>query len=96
MREECLRGFGFNDVYLEVKQNENAAALAVLPDLLAELDGMDDSRRLLAALIEGVLAGEYLRLGQPELCGLVQKWYNTGNIPKGTIINNTTLGGRLF
>ena len=32
MREECLRGFGFNDVYLEVKQKENAAALAVLPD----------------------------------------------------------------
>ena len=75
MREECLRGFGFNDVYLEVKQKENAAALAVLPDLLAELDGMDDSRRLLA-LIEGVLAGNIFDWGSQSCVDL----YKNGTI----------------
>lgn len=75
MREECLRGFGFEDIYLEVKQEENAAALAVLPDLLAELDDMDSSRRLLA-LIEGVLAGNIFDWGSQSCVEL----YRNGTI----------------
>jgi hypothetical protein len=37
------------------KQRENAAALAVLPDLLTQLDGEPLRERLLS-LVEGVLA----------------------------------------
>ncbi|KAE8662222.1 Pantothenate kinase 2 [Hibiscus syriacus] len=48
LREECLR--------------ENEASLAVLPDLLLELDHMDEEARLLT-LIEGVLAANIFDWG---------------------------------
>ena len=41
MREECLRFFRFNDVYEDVKKQENESALLVLPDLLAEIDSLN-------------------------------------------------------
>ena len=44
MREECLRFFRFNDVYEDVKKQENESALLVLPDLLAEIDSLNDGR----------------------------------------------------
>ena len=75
MREECLRAFGFKDAYFDVKQQENAAALAVLPDLLAELDAMEDEARLLA-LIEGVLAGNIFDWGSQSCVDL----YRNGTI----------------
>ena len=43
LREECLREAGFQDVYKMDKERENAAALEALPDLLAELDGLDST-----------------------------------------------------
>ena len=75
MREECLRAFGFSDAYFLEKQRENAAALAVLPDLLAELDGMKDEERLLA-LVEGVLAGNIFDWGSQSCVNL----YKNGTI----------------
>jgi type II pantothenate kinase len=75
MREECLRAFGFKDAYFDVKQQENAAALAVLPDLLAELDGMEEEARLLA-LVEGVLAGNIFDWGSQSCVDL----YKNGTI----------------
>ncbi|KAL2936051.1 Pantothenate kinase 2 [Bienertia sinuspersici] len=42
LREECLREFQFTDAYRSIKQRENEASLAVLPDLLMELDGMSE------------------------------------------------------
>ncbi len=63
MREECLRAFQFADAYRSVKDAENAAALAVLPDLLAELDGIADASERVLALIEGVLAGNIFDWG---------------------------------
>lgn len=75
MREECLRAFGFSDAYFLEKQRENAAALAVLPDLLTELDGMDHEGRLLA-LVEGVLAGNIFDWGSQSCVQL----YKNGTI----------------
>lgn len=75
MREECLRAFGFSDAYFLEKQRENAAALAVLPDLLAELDDMDHEGRLLA-LVEGVLAGNIFDWGSQSCVQL----YKNGTI----------------
>ncbi|KAK3035312.1 hypothetical protein RJ639_034020 [Escallonia herrerae] len=40
LREECLREFQFVDAYRSIKQRENEASLAVLPDLLLELDSV--------------------------------------------------------
>ncbi|KAG4118141.1 hypothetical protein ERO13_D12G274900v2 [Gossypium hirsutum] len=62
LREECLREFQFLDAYRSIKQRENEASLAVLPDLLLELDHMDEETRLLT-LIEGVLAANIFDWG---------------------------------
>uniref|UniRef100_A0A0A9DW20 Similar to ATPANK2 (PANTOTHENATE KINASE 2) n=1 Tax=Arundo donax TaxID=35708 RepID=A0A0A9DW20_ARUDO len=42
LREECLREFQFVDAYISIKQRENEASLAVLPDLLMELDSVNE------------------------------------------------------
>lgn len=62
LREECLREFGFADVYQLDKERENAAALEVLPDLLAELDELNPAERLLA-LVQGALAANIFDWG---------------------------------
>lgn len=75
LREECLREFHFMDAYRAIKQRENEASLAVLPDLLMELDGMDNDARLLA-LIEGVLAANIFDWGSRACVEL----YHSGTI----------------
>ena len=71
MREECLRECGFKDTYIMNKESENAAALKVLPDLLAEVDAMEEPNRLLS-LIEGVLAGNIFDWGSQACVELYQ------------------------
>ncbi|CAM6128447.1 unnamed protein product [Calypogeia fissa] len=75
LREECLREFHFFDAYRAVKQRENEASLAVLPDLLSELDGMQLGDRVLA-LIEGVLAANIFDWGSKACVEL----YHSGTI----------------
>ncbi|WJX33052.1 Pantothenate kinase 2, mitochondrial [Trifolium repens] len=72
MREECLREFQFVDAYRSIKQRENEASLAVLPDLFVELDGMDEETRLLT-LIEGVLAANIFDWGSRACVDLYHK-----------------------
>ncbi|XP_027354060.1 pantothenate kinase 2-like isoform X1 [Abrus precatorius] len=72
MREECLREFQFVDAYRSIKQRENEASLAVLPDLLVELDSMDEETRLLT-LIEGVLAANIFDWGSRACVDLYHK-----------------------
>ncbi|XP_044957514.1 pantothenate kinase 2-like [Hordeum vulgare subsp. vulgare] len=75
LREECLREFQFFDPYVSIKQRENEASLAILPDLLMELDSMDEEDRLLA-LIEGVLVAKIFDWGSKACVDL----YNQGTI----------------
>ncbi|KAK7291629.1 hypothetical protein RIF29_06933 [Crotalaria pallida] len=72
MREECLREFHFADAYISIKQRENEASLAVLPDLLMELDSLDEETRLLT-LIEGVLAANIFDWGSRACVDLYHK-----------------------
>lgn len=72
LREECLREFQFRDAYITIKQRENEASLTVLPDLLLELDGMDEEGRLLT-LIEGVLAANIFDWGSRACVDLYHK-----------------------
>ncbi|XP_010940070.1 pantothenate kinase 2 isoform X2 [Elaeis guineensis] len=72
LREECLREFQFVDAYITIKQRENEASLAVLPDLLIELDSMNEEERLLA-LIEGVLAANIFDWGSRACVDLYHK-----------------------
>ncbi|KAL0341542.1 UNVERIFIED_CONTAM: Pantothenate kinase [Sesamum calycinum] len=72
LREECLREFHFLDAYRSIKQRENEASLAVLPDLLMEIDSMDEETRLLT-LIEGVLAANIFDWGSRACVDLYHK-----------------------
>ncbi|KAJ4840212.1 Pantothenate kinase 2, mitochondrial [Turnera subulata] len=72
LREECLREFQFVDAYRSIKQRENEASLAVLSDLLVEIDSMtEDESQQNAKAVEGAdvilgmlpLARELLRRG---------------------------------
>ncbi|KAH9720228.1 Pantothenate kinase 2 [Citrus sinensis] len=72
LREECLREFQFLDAYRSIKQRENEASLAVLPDLLVELDSMSKETRLLM-LIEGVLAANIFDWGSRACVDLYHK-----------------------
>ncbi|KAJ9568093.1 hypothetical protein OSB04_004059 [Centaurea solstitialis] len=72
LREECLREFNFSDAYSTIKQRENEASLAVLPDLLMELDSMSEETRLLT-LIEGVLAANIFDWGSRACVDLYHK-----------------------
>ncbi|XP_058088993.1 pantothenate kinase 2 isoform X2 [Magnolia sinica] len=72
LREECLREFQFLDAYRTIKQRENEVSLAVLPDLLIELDSMSEDTRLLA-LIEGVLAANIFDWGSRACVDLYHK-----------------------
>ncbi|KAL7246537.1 hypothetical protein ACSBR2_001598 [Camellia fascicularis] len=75
LREECLREFYFVDAYRSIKQRENEAALAVLPDLLMEIASMNEETRLLT-LIEGVLAANIFDWGSravPVLISIIKE-----------------------
>ncbi|XP_078429206.1 pantothenate kinase 2 isoform X2 [Wolffia australiana] len=72
LREECLREFQFKDAYISIKKRENEASLAVLHDLLMELDRMNEEERLLA-LIEGVLAANIFDWGSRACVELYHK-----------------------
>ncbi|KAK9669453.1 hypothetical protein RND81_13G131200 [Saponaria officinalis] len=72
LREECLREFQFTDAYRSIKQRENEASLAVLPDLLLELDSMSEEKRLFT-LIEGVLAANIFDWGSRACVELYHK-----------------------
>ncbi|KAF3437026.1 hypothetical protein FNV43_RR19779 [Rhamnella rubrinervis] len=72
LREECLREFQFIDAYRSIKQRENEASLAVLPDLLMELDSMSEETRLLT-LVEGVLAANIFDWGSRACVDLYHK-----------------------
>lgn len=77
-REECLRAHGFADAYAAEKAAENDAALAVLPDLLAEVDALPRGAGRTRALIEGMLSGNVFDWGSAACVALYE--------------NNTILG----
>ncbi|KAF4352457.1 hypothetical protein F8388_012158 [Cannabis sativa] len=72
LREDSLREFQFVDAYRSIKQRENEASLAVLSDLLTELDGMSEEVRLVT-LIEGVLAANIFDWGSRACVDLYHK-----------------------
>lgn len=68
-RERLLRAAGVADPFLRVKQRENAAAMALLPRLLEEIDALGADARL-DALVRGVFAGNVFDLGSPATAEL--------------------------
>jgi uncharacterized protein with ATP-grasp and redox domains len=71
-RERVLRQANFDDPYRLTKQRENERALALLPDLLNQLDDLDPPARW-ARLIEGIFAGNIFDLGAVETASLFEE-----------------------
>jgi len=65
-RDRILRKHGFIDPYLQIKDRENAASLAFLPAVCAELDGLKGADQLWA-VITGLFAGNLFDMGAGEL-----------------------------
>ena len=66
-RERVLRQFKFDDPYRLVKATQNEAALAILPQVIAELDATPAGARA-TLLVEGIFAGNIFDLGvEPTL-----------------------------
>ncbi len=61
-RESCLRRAGIPDPYRLAKEQENEAALALLPDVLAEIDALAESQRI-ERIMRGVFAGNIFDMG---------------------------------
>lgn len=64
-RERVLRRAGIDDPYRLAKARENKVAMALLPQLLRELDAMPDGDRDLA-IMHGVFAGNIFDLGATD------------------------------
>jgi thymidine kinase/uncharacterized protein with ATP-grasp and redox domains len=62
VRRRVLEAYGFEDPFHAIKRRENEAALTLLPDLLAELDAVDQPVRQ-ELLLYGLVAGNTFDLG---------------------------------
>ena len=70
-REALLRRHGFRDPYALLKDRETAAALSLLPTLLAAVDELDDPR-LAVQLAEGIFAGNIFDVGATQTLNLIR------------------------
>ncbi len=62
VRESLLQHYGFDDPFRAIKQQENEAALDLLPEVLAEIDAAPPQERPLL-LARGLMAGNIFDLG---------------------------------
>ncbi len=62
LRRQALVEMGVDDVFRDVKQRENEAALALLPGHLAAIDDASKGARL-ELIVRGMLAGNFFDLG---------------------------------
>lgn len=80
IRDAIMHRHGFPDPHLAVKRRENEQALALLPQLLAEIDALQGEARL-AALVRGIFAGNIFDLGS---MGAIQRFRESGMDFHGT------------
>ncbi|KAK3247608.1 hypothetical protein CYMTET_42899 [Cymbomonas tetramitiformis] len=73
MRDVLLRGLGFDDCFRAIKSRENDTALTLLPDLLTELDAIQEEQDRMLALLKGVFAGNIFDLGAAASADLFKK-----------------------
>ncbi|MEM6458951.1 MAG: ARMT1-like domain-containing protein [Planctomycetota bacterium] len=64
-REDVLRSVGIDDAYRLAKRRDTEHAVALLPELLDQLDAMPDAERA-EAVVRGVFAGNIYDLGATE------------------------------
>ena len=73
IRQQLLRRHGFDDPYRSIKRCENQAALALLLEVLSEVDALPLPKKL-PALLENIFAGNLFDLG----CAGTIEMYESG------------------
>eukprot|EP00056_Hartaetosiga_gracilis_P022026 m.27797 g.27797 ORF g.27797 m.27797 type:complete len:830 (-) comp9400_c0_seq1:77-2566(-) len=67
LRQQCLREFGFPDIYEAIKEKENSIALNTYQSLVDELDKIESTEEEVRLAIHGVLAGNCFDWGAAEV-----------------------------
>jgi bifunctional damage-control phosphatase, subfamily II, fusion protein len=62
LREQCLRQMGFNDIFRDVKAQENIAAMHAIKEMFSSIDKIP-ANEVVEALILNILAGNMLDWG---------------------------------
>jgi len=83
-REQFLNAFGFYDPYLQIKQDENEAAVRMLPSRLNELDSLEGCERQ-KELVVGLVAGNFFDWGAREVVKCMKSGLYSFNQVKGKI-----------
>jgi hypothetical protein len=65
MRQALLNRYGWPDPYLRVKARENATAIGLYPQVIAEIDAAVPAERW-GLLLRGIFAGNMFDLGSPR------------------------------
>ncbi|KAM7258013.1 hypothetical protein ACFE04_013754 [Oxalis oulophora] len=73
IREQILRELGFRDIFKKVKDEENAKAISLFPDVVRLNDSTDDEGQRLENLIRGIFAGNIFDLGSAQLAEVFSK-----------------------
>jgi uncharacterized protein with ATP-grasp and redox domains len=67
LRDACLHDAGFPDPWREIKRDETEKALELLPQILEEVDAINEPEKRMRFVVEGVFAGNMFDLGTEEL-----------------------------
>ncbi|KAJ4846626.1 hypothetical protein Tsubulata_014639 [Turnera subulata] len=67
LREQVLRELGFRDIFKKVKDEENAKAISLFPDVVRLNDPIEDEAKRLENLVRGIFAGNIFDLGSAQL-----------------------------
>ncbi|XVF67113.1 hypothetical protein PTKIN_Ptkin10aG0094600 [Pterospermum kingtungense] len=67
LREQILRELGFRDIFKKVKDEENAKAISLFPDVVLLNDNIEDGEKRLENLVRGIFAGNIFDLGSAQL-----------------------------
>ncbi|KAI9342603.1 fumble-domain-containing protein [Obelidium mucronatum] len=70
LREQCLREMGFNDVFEQIKKNENQVAYAQYNNLISQLDSTPEFERI-RHLTDNILAGNMYDWGSRPLAQML-------------------------
>nr|1XFI_A Chain A, unknown protein [Arabidopsis thaliana]2Q40_A Chain A, Protein At2g17340 [Arabidopsis thaliana] len=67
LREQVLRELGFRDIFKKVKDEENAKAISLFPQVVSLSDAIEDDGKRLENLVRGIFAGNIFDLGSAQL-----------------------------
>ncbi|XP_022749096.1 uncharacterized protein At2g17340-like isoform X1 [Durio zibethinus] len=67
LREQILRELGFRDIFKKVKDEENAKAISLFPDVVRLNDNIEEGGKRLENLVRGIFAGNIFDLGSAQL-----------------------------